>query len=68
LQWRVAVSGSDVVLTVRSAEDVHGITLDFRRQIDDADGGATLLPGHHKIVLPEIPANEPVVIHIRYIP
>lgn len=68
LQWRTTVSWAGVLLALRSAEDVHGMTLDFSRQIDQADGGATLLPDHHRIVLPEIRANEDVLIHVHYMP
>jgi len=67
LQWSVsAISPATVVLSVKSAEDVHGLTLDFGRQIDRVDAGASLLSNHHRIVLTDLHANKPVTLHIRY--
>jgi hypothetical protein len=66
LQWKAATSGAGVVLTVRSAEAVHGVTLNFSRPIDRVSGAATLLPDLHKIVLPDLLANEQVIVHVHY--
>jgi len=65
LHWTAALSGKDIVVTVRSAEDVRGITLDFGRPIERVDPGATLLADRHRMVLPELPANEQLVIHVH---
>ena len=67
LQWKVAaLPAANVLLTVKSAEDVHGLTFDFGRQVDGVDAGATLLLDHHRIVLPDLRANEQVAVHVRY--
>lgn len=67
LDWTAATtSGTDVRLTVRSAEEVRGLTFDFNRPIDAVDTAATLMPDHRRIVLPDVPANQPVVIHVHY--
>jgi hypothetical protein len=68
LQWKADASGAGVVLTVRSAEAAHGITIDFNQPIDRVDAGATLLPDLHRIVLPDLLANEPVVVEVHYAP
>jgi len=66
LQWKVSASGADVVVTVKSAEAVHGVTFDFGRPIDSVDGSATLLADSHRVILPDLLANEPVVVHVHY--
>jgi hypothetical protein len=65
LQWSIGGSGEDIVLTVLSTEDARAITLDFNRQIDKVDAGAALLANHHGIVLPELHANEHLVVHVH---
>jgi hypothetical protein len=67
LRWTVASSGAGAVLTVKSAEAVHGLTLDFSRQIDSVDNGATLLGDQHRIILPDLHSDEQAVIHVRYL-
>lgn len=66
LQWKVDRSGDDVSVTVKSDDAVRGLTFDFGRAIDTVDAGARLLADHHKIVLPDLVSNEPVVVHIHY--
>jgi hypothetical protein len=68
LQWKAVISRGSVVLAVRSAEAAHGLTVDFRRSIDRVDGGATLLPDLHRIVLPDLLANQPVIVNVHYAP
>jgi hypothetical protein len=66
LQWKVATSGAGVILTVRSAEAAQGLTFDFSRPIDRVDAGAILLPDLHTIVLPDLLANEQVIVNVHY--
>jgi hypothetical protein len=66
LQWKATASGADIALTIRSAEAAHGVTLDFRRPIDQVDAGATLLPDLHRIVLPDLRPNEVLIVHVQY--
>lgn len=66
LRWKVVTSGRDAVLTVASAEPVHGLTLDFSRTIEAVDSIATLLADRHRVVLPDVLANQAVNVHLRY--
>lgn len=66
LRWTAAPNGANLLLTVRSAEDVQGLTLDFNRPIDNVDGAATILPDHQRIVLPELHADEQKLIHLHF--
>ena len=68
LQWKVATSGAGIVLTVKSVEAAHGVTLDFGRAIDRVDAGAALLPDRHRIVLPDLHANQLVIVNVQYTP
>lgn len=65
LQWTAAVSGVDLVLTVRSAEVVRGLTFDFNRRVESADAGATVMGDKHKVLLPELHASERALFHIK---
>jgi hypothetical protein len=67
LQWTVsALPGANVLLTVKSAEDVHGLTFDFSRKVRSVDAGAILLADHHRVVLPDLRANEQVAVRVSY--
>jgi len=66
LRWKVAVSGGDAVLTVKSDDAVHGLTFDFGRAIDSVDASATLLADGRRVVLPDLRASEPVIVHVHY--
>jgi hypothetical protein len=66
LQWSAVPSGEEALLTIRSAEDVRGITLDFNRPLDEADKSAVLLADHHRIVLPGLHANQRVTVRVHY--
>jgi hypothetical protein len=66
LQWKVAVSRTNAILTVKSAEAAHGVTFDFDRRIESVDAGATLLADGHRVVLPDLLANEPVNVQVQY--
>jgi len=66
LQWTVGASGTDVVLAVKSGEAVHGVTFDFDRPVVSVDASASLLADGHKVVLPDLLANQPLVVHIHY--
>jgi hypothetical protein len=66
LHWTVATSGSDVVLTLKSAEAAAGLTFDFNRRVDSVDSRGTLLDDHHRILVPELPADKQVTIHLHY--
>jgi hypothetical protein len=67
LQWTAtARAGAALALTVKSGEDVHGLTFDFSRQVDSVDAGATVLADHHRIVLPDLHANERAVFRVHY--
>lgn len=67
LQWEVTTEvGENVLLRIRSAADVHGLTFNFSRQVDSVDAGAIVLADHHRIVLPDLGANQLVVFHIHY--
>jgi hypothetical protein len=67
LKWTaMPTSTNNIVLTVQSAEDVHGLTFDFSRQVESVDAGAAVLDDHHRIVLPDLRANEQAVFHILY--
>lgn len=65
LQWATTTSVTAVVLTVRSAEMVRGLTFDFTRRVESADGGATVLADHHRILLPALQANERAVFRVQ---
>ena len=66
LQWTAVASGVSVLLTVRSAETVTGLTFDFSRQIDRADAGAVVLEDHHRILLPAVHANEQTRFRVQF--
>jgi hypothetical protein len=66
LHWTVASSGLDVILVLKSAEPVAGLTFDFVRRIDRADSHSTLLDDHHRILIPELRAGEQMTIRLRY--
>ncbi len=67
LRWTAAVSGGNVVLTVRSAEAMRGLTFDLAREVDTTDAGATVLADRHRILLPDLRANQPEVFHIHLV-
>jgi hypothetical protein len=58
LQWTATVSGASVVLQVRSAEVVSGLTFYFSRQVNGADAGVVVLEDRHRILLPTLRANQ----------
>ncbi len=82
LRWSFAPAGnSAVILTVQSETPVSGITFEFQRaivsvanaSIDPKAGSATstaatLLPDHHRIIVPALSAGESLRLRVIYSP
>jgi hypothetical protein len=68
LQWTIdSISSAEVLLKVSSSEAVYGLTFDFNREIDRVDdAAATLLPDHHRLILPDVSPNEKLQMRIHY--
>ena len=64
LVWKVSAGGAE--LEADAVEPVSGITFEFRREVRAADGGATVLPDKHRVVLPDLKAGQHIVLHVRY--
>jgi hypothetical protein len=70
LRWSVAPwrHAAGVQLSITADEPVDGLTFYFQREIADLEGGAAILPDHHRIVLRALHAGEQISLHIRYQP
>ena len=69
LRWKIeSISSSEVLLTVESAEAIHGLTFDFARAIERVDQGATLLPDRQRLILPDVSPNAELRVRIHYAP
>jgi hypothetical protein len=68
LQWSVVKgrTARDVILNATADEPVSGITFEFTREIAAADDNAKVLADKHRIVLPELKANQKIAVLIRY--
>ncbi len=68
LNWQVepARNDSGITLKVTSGEAVSGLTFEFGRNVSAADGGAVVLPDHHRVILPDLSAGKEAAITIRY--
>jgi hypothetical protein len=67
LQWKISSEHPGrAELSVKSDEPVSGITFEFQRKLAAVDGGATVLPDMHRIVLPDLQANQPLALSVRY--
>ena len=68
LRWSVHPGSgpSEASIVVAATEPVNGATLEFQRPIATVDGGARLLPDHHRIVLPALKAQETASFEVRY--
>lgn len=68
LRWSVHPGpGPNVVsIAVAAGEPVSGATLEFQRSIAAVDGGARLLPDHHRIILPALKAQESASVDVHY--
>ncbi len=67
LRWSVTVAGpNEASIAVAAGEPVTGATLEFQRSIATVDGGARLLPDHHRIILPALKAQESASFDVRY--
>jgi hypothetical protein len=69
LQWSLTETSvpTEVVLQVKSAESVAGLTFEFQRPIATVTGGATMSPDKRHLVLPEVAPGHSVSIHINYL-
>ena len=69
LQWSLIETSvpTEVVLEVKSAESVAGLTFEFQRPIATVTGGATMSPDKRHLVLPEVAPGYSVSIHINYL-
>jgi hypothetical protein len=68
LRWsvRAATGPNEVSVVVTASDTVSGATLEFQRSIATVDGGARLLPDHHRIILPALKAQETASFEVRY--
>ena len=68
LSWSVEPGrGSSVIhLRVAAGERIDGATFEFQQEISRVDGGARLLPDRHRIILPELHAEERADFTIHY--
>jgi hypothetical protein len=69
LQWSLTETSvpTEVLLQVKSAESVAGLTFEFQRPIATVTGGATMSPDKRHLVLPEVAPGYSVSIHINYL-
>jgi hypothetical protein len=69
LQWSLTETSvpTEVVLLVKSAESVAGLTFEFQRPIATVTGGATMSPDKRHLILPEVAPGHSVSIHINYL-
>jgi hypothetical protein len=70
LQWNVTASSmpTEVVLQVKSADSVSGLTFESQRPIATVTGGAMLIPDNRHVVLPELAAGQSASFRISYLP
>ncbi len=68
LGWQVEPGrgDSEITLKIASPEAASGLTFEFARTVSTVDGGATILPDHHRVVLPDLAAGKEVKITICY--
>jgi len=68
LRWSVRTTKdqSEVELDVDSDEATEGLTFEFRREIADLKGSATLLPDRRRILLSALKAGEQMHIRIYF--
>jgi hypothetical protein len=68
LRWSVhpGPGPNAVSIAVAAGEPVSAATLEFQRSIAAVDGGARLLPDHHRIILPAMKAQESASFDVRY--
>ncbi len=68
LNWQVGPgrSADAITLKLSSPEAVSGLTFEFARSVSSADGGAVVLPDHHRVILPDLAAQQEVTITIHY--
>lgn len=67
LRWSIAPRAiGGVILSVKASEAVDQLTFEFQRAIESVEGGASLLPDHHRIVLPALAAGEGHIFTIHY--
>jgi hypothetical protein len=68
LNWQVLPGGSPdkITMKITSAEPVSGLTFEFARSVSAVDGGAKILPDHHRVILPDLQPGIETIIAIRY--
>ena len=68
LKWSVVAGRTalEIILNATADEAVAGITFEFTREITAVDANAKVLPDKHRIVLPELKANQGIKVHIQY--
>jgi hypothetical protein len=68
LRWTVDAPGNsdEVTLNFQTDEPASGLTVEFQGLIARADGNATLLEDHHRIVLPTMKAGEKLSMRVTY--
>jgi hypothetical protein len=68
LRWTVGTAKdlSEMELDVDDDEAIEGLTFEFRREIDDLEGSATLLPDRRRILLSALKAGAHSHIRIHF--
>jgi hypothetical protein len=67
-RWTVdaPANSDDPILKFKADEPVSGLTFEFQHPISRVDGNATLLPDHHRIVLPSLKPQDQNSLRIHY--
>jgi len=70
LQWRVNATSipRQVVLQVKSAESVTGLTFEFEHPVSVSPGDATVSTDHRHVILPDLKPGQTVSLHVSYLP
>ena len=68
LNWQVLPGGGPDKITMKteSAEPVSGLTFEFARSVSSVEGGARILPDHHRLILPDLRPGIEAIMTIRY--
>jgi len=66
LMWTVKERRQEILLTVKAAEPIAGLTFEFARPLASVSKGATLLPDRHRVVLPELQPGQTISLRLRY--
>jgi hypothetical protein len=68
LNWQVLPDGSPdkIRIKIESAEPVSGLTFEFARSVSAVEGGAKILPDHHRVIAPDLQPGIEAIFAIRY--